>query len=108
MAEEVIQTYHKSYDPEYLKKVSRDRYKSKITNDPEFYEKEKQRIKEYKRNRYANDPEYAQKMKERAKENFRKKYAEDEEFRKKLIQRSSENYQRIKAKKKVTAPELGE
>jgi len=39
-------------------------YNNKITNDPEFYANEKQRVVTYIKNRYNTDEEYKEKRKE--------------------------------------------
>lgn len=39
-------------------------YTNKIHNNPEFYEKEKQRVIQYQNNRYKTDEEYKEKRKE--------------------------------------------
>jgi hypothetical protein len=53
-----------------IKDTSNRFYKNKIQNNPDFYAKEKERIKEYKKNRYNNDPEYAEKVRARAREGY--------------------------------------
>ncbi len=45
------------------RKASKKYYSKKIQTNPEFYAAEKERIKEYKKNRYQEDPEYAAKCK---------------------------------------------
>ena len=39
-----------------IKDTSNRFYSNKIRNNPDFYAKEKERIKEYKKNRYNTDP----------------------------------------------------
>ena len=53
-----------------IKDTSNRFYSNKIRSNPEFYAKEKERIKEYKKNRYNNDPEYAEKIRTRAREGY--------------------------------------
>lgn len=54
-----------------LKKVINNRYyKNKVSKDPEFYEKEKQRIKEYIVNKYKTNPEFAEKQKQAARDRY--------------------------------------
>ena len=48
-------------------------YKNKIHEDPEFYAKEKLRVKEYKRIRYQTDPEFAEKIKAKRREYYQLK-----------------------------------
>jgi len=55
---------------ERIKDTSRKFYVAKIHNDPDFYAKEKERIKLYKYNRYQNDPEYAEKDRQAAKARY--------------------------------------
>ena len=55
---------------ERIKDTSNKFYTKKIHEDPEFYAKEKERIKLYKYNRYKNDPEYAEKEKQRCREKY--------------------------------------
>ena len=55
---------------ERIKDTSRKFYVAKIHTDPDFYAKEKERIKLYKYNRYQNDPEYAEKEKQRCREKY--------------------------------------
>ena len=55
---------------ERIKDTSRKFYVAKIHADPEFYAKEKERIKLYKYNRYQNDPEYAEKDRQAAKARY--------------------------------------
>ncbi len=55
---------------ERIKDTSRKFYVAKIHSDPDFYAKEKERIKLYKYNRYKNDPEYAEKEKQRCREKY--------------------------------------
>jgi flagellum-specific peptidoglycan hydrolase FlgJ len=53
-----------------IKDTSNRFYSNKIRSNPEFYAKEKERIKEYKKNRYNTDPEYAEKVRIRAREGY--------------------------------------
>jgi hypothetical protein len=39
-------------------------YTNKIHSDPDFYEKDKQRVTQYQNNRYKTDEEYKEKRKE--------------------------------------------
>ena len=55
---------------ERIKDTSRKFYVAKIHADPDFYAKEKERIKLYKYNRYQNDPEYAEKDRQAAKARY--------------------------------------
>jgi hypothetical protein len=55
---------------ERIKDTSRKFYVAKIHANPEFYAKEKERIKLYKFNRYQNDPEYAEKDRQAAKARY--------------------------------------
>jgi hypothetical protein len=55
---------------ERIKDASRKFYVAKIHTDPDFYAKEKERIKLYKYNRYQNDPEYAEKDRQAAKARY--------------------------------------
>jgi pyrroloquinoline quinone (PQQ) biosynthesis protein C len=58
---------------ERIKETSRKFYVAKIHSNPEFYAKEKQRIKEYMKNRYNNDPEYAEKERQRNRDKYHNK-----------------------------------
>jgi flagellum-specific peptidoglycan hydrolase FlgJ len=53
-----------------IKDTSNRFYSNKIRSNPDFYTKEKERIKEYKKNRYNTDPEYAEKVKAKAREGY--------------------------------------
>jgi hypothetical protein len=55
---------------ERIKDTSRKFYVAKIHADPDFYAKEKERIRIYKLNRYKNDPEYAEKDRQSAKARY--------------------------------------
>jgi hypothetical protein len=55
---------------ERIKDTSNKFYTKKIHEDPEFYAKEKERIRLYKLNRYQNDPEYAEKDRQAAKARY--------------------------------------
>ena len=55
---------------ERIKDTSRKFYVAKIHADPDFYAKEKERIKLYKFNRYQTDPEYAEKDRQAAKARY--------------------------------------
>jgi hypothetical protein len=68
MTSPVIPTKLTGY--ERIKDASRKFYVAKIHTDPEFYAKEKERIKLYKYNRYQNDPEYAEKDRQAAKARY--------------------------------------
>lgn len=56
-----------------MRNASKKCYNKKVKEDPEFYSAEKQRIKEYKKNRYAYDPVYREKEKARMSEAYRLK-----------------------------------
>ena len=58
---------------EKYREASKKCYGKKIRTNPEFYAAEKERIKDYKKNRYNNDPEYATKMKQRSRESYQRK-----------------------------------
>jgi hypothetical protein len=53
-----------------IKDTSNKFYTKKIHEDPDFYAKEKERIRLYKLNRYQNDPEYAEKDRQAAKARY--------------------------------------
>ena len=55
---------------ERIKDTSKRFYAKKIQENPEFYAKEKERIKLYKYNRYQTDPEYAEKDRQAAKARY--------------------------------------
>jgi pyrroloquinoline quinone (PQQ) biosynthesis protein C len=55
---------------ELVKDISNRFYTNKIHTNPEFYAKEKQRIKEYMKNRYNTDPEYAEKERQRNRQKY--------------------------------------
>ena len=75
---------------ERIKDASRKFYVAKIHTDPEFYAKEKERIKLYKYNRYQNDPEYAEKDRQAAKARYHaRKLRLQEEAKLKLANASS-------------------
>jgi hypothetical protein len=61
MSEIPTQSYHAKY------------YNNKIKSNPEFYEKERQRVAEYIHNRYFTDPEYKAKILQYKKEHYQKK-----------------------------------
>ena len=73
MTESVIA--HESCDKKIIRtrKASKKYYSKKIQTNPEFYAAEKERIKEYKKNRYQEDPEYAAKCKAISRENYQRK-----------------------------------
>jgi hypothetical protein len=58
---------------ELKKEINSRFYRNKINRDPEFHEREKQRIREYLNNKYKNDPEFVEKTKARNKENYNRK-----------------------------------
>lgn len=64
----IIPTKLTGYDR--IKDTSNKFYTKKIHTDPEFYAKEKERIKLYKLNRYQTDPEYAEKDRQAAKARY--------------------------------------
>jgi hypothetical protein len=53
-----------------IKDTSRKFYVAKIHANPDFYAKEKQRIKEYMKNRYNTDPVYAEKERQRCRDKY--------------------------------------
>ena len=55
--------------------LSAKNYENKIKNDAEFYEKEKQRVMEYMKNRYATDEEYRNRVKEQKKQSYHRRKA---------------------------------
>jgi hypothetical protein len=55
---------------ERIKDTAKRFYAKKIQENPDFYAKEKERIKLYKFNRYQNDPEYAEKDRQAAKARY--------------------------------------
>ena len=55
---------------ELMKVINNRFYTKKIHNNPEFYEKEKQRVREYLKNRYINDPDYAEMKKQKSRERY--------------------------------------
>lgn len=63
-------------------------YNEKRNNDPEFKEKEKQRIREYLTNRYKNDEEYREKIKAQKRELYYKNKELLQEAKKLLAQQS--------------------
>jgi len=65
---------------ELKKEINNRYYKNRVDKDPEFYAKEKQRIKEYIVNRYKTDPEYHERKKQLGRESY---------YRKKLLNASS-------------------
>ncbi len=88
MTSPVIPTKLTGY--ERIKDASRKFYVAKIHTDPEFYAKEKERIKLYKYNRYQNDPEYAEKDRQAAKARYHaRKLRLQEEAKLKLANASS-------------------
>jgi hypothetical protein len=64
----IIPTKLTGYDR--IKDTSNKFYTKKIHTDPDFYAKEKERIRLYKLNRYQNDPEYAEKDRQAAKARY--------------------------------------
>lgn len=48
-------------------------YNKKIHDNPEFYQREKVRVREFNKKKYAEDPEFREKQKERARINYKKK-----------------------------------
>lgn len=60
---------------ELKKEINNRYYKNRIDKDPEFYAKEKQRIKNYIVNRYKTDPEYHERKKQLGRENYYKRKA---------------------------------
>ena len=89
MAEQIL-TSTKLTGYERIKDASRKFYVAKIHTDPEFYAKEKERIKLYKYNRYQNDPEYAEKDRQAAKARYHaRKLRLQEEAKLKLANASS-------------------
>jgi hypothetical protein len=75
---------------ERIKDTSRKFYVAKIHANPDFYAKEKERIKLYKYNRYQNDPEYAEKDRQAAKARYHaRKLRLQEEAKLKLANASS-------------------
>lgn len=57
---------------ELKKEINSRFYRNKINRDPDFHEREKQRIREYLNNKYKNDPEFVEKTKARRKEYYNK------------------------------------
>jgi hypothetical protein len=68
MTDTIILTKLTGYDR--IKETARKFYNDKINSNPEFREKEKQRIKEYLNNRYKTDPEYAEKKKQQRRDRY--------------------------------------
>lgn len=52
------------------------------TNSVSLYDKQKEHIKKYQKNRYANDEVFREKMKQKAIENAKKRYENDDEYKK--------------------------
>jgi len=57
---------------EQMRDYSNKYYTKKIHENPEFYQKEKIRIREYNKNRYKEDPEYAEKIKARRRDYYKR------------------------------------
>jgi hypothetical protein len=57
---------------EQMRVYSNRYYANKIRENPEFYEKEKIRIREYNKNRYKEDPEFAEKIKARRRDYYKR------------------------------------
>ena len=68
MTDPIIPTKLTGY--ELVKDISNRFYTKKIHTNPEFYAKEKQRIKEYMKNRYNTDPEYAERERQRNRDKY--------------------------------------
>ena len=70
MTDPIIPTKLTGY--ELKKEINSRFYRNKINRDPDFHEREKQRIREYLNNKYKNDPEFVEKTKARRKEYYNK------------------------------------
>lgn len=57
---------------EKIKEHTRTFYNNKIHTNPDFYQQEKIRIREYNKLRYKNDPVFAEKLKQKAKTYYQK------------------------------------
>ena len=58
---------------EQTRRAATKYFQRKITEDPEFYAKDKERVKNYISNRYRNDPEYAEKLRSKQREYAKKR-----------------------------------
>lgn len=68
---------------------------------PSTYEKRKEYLRNYRRERYANDEEFRNKIKDKVNTSYVIKYATDDEYREKKMQYSRDRFKMLKTEQSI-------